>query len=554
MKKISLFLLLFIVYLFYLKNNSFAQHACNQSCSGASNITCNEQTGSLSYNPGSCASNLACYSGAGGRCRNPYCPDAPDCNCSNFSVSGNKVGMPNNQDIEPFRSQTVYLDFGLISQRETSSQPYSFTGIVRNTIHYLSVNNLSGSSIGYTLCYNSNTCHNNTPTPAPSNNRIYLCSNQINSYASLWWHYTPLTANSTNINGPTSVFVGDEVIFSADYQNYNASLTEPLMYVYNNTCLGTPLTKTSQGNSPGIHTFRWVPTEAGNYIVYTAANSSQATCIGYDNCVGNPPQYLCAGPNTYLNITVQNPQPWYKLKDASLNKIGDHNISVAQNVSKFTDGDPDDNTDRYVIIGNSDLLISSGNYNPGPSYNPINASINNFYSSNYSDFNYFYLDNFYQYLVSRKLITNISSLSDINTSGVYSINTDALNLTPQTTLPNYNFVLVVRNQNNDNYGDVNISINDFNSSKNSIAILAKDITTSNGVQYINGIFIASGIFSYQNSEGLKIFGNLVSKNTVTLQDRSDNTRPSLFVVFSPKMYLDLLPYLSIAKYDWQQIQ
>lgn len=552
MRKVFFIFLFLLSFLFYLKTNSFAQHACNQSCTSAANITCNPRTGSFSYNRGSCNTGLACYSGAGNRCRNPYCPNDTDCNCSNFSVSGNKVGMPNNQDIEPFRSQTVYFDFGLNNQRETSSQPYSFTGIVRDRIHYLSVNNLLGSNIGYTLCYDNNTCHNNTPTPAPSNNRIYLCSNNINNYASLWWHYTPLTANSTNINGPISIFIGDEVTFSADYEDYNASLTEPLMYAYKDSCLGTSLTKTSSGNNPGTHTFRWLPTETGNYIVYAAANSSQATCIGYQNCVGDPPQYLCDGPNTFLNVTVQNPLPWYKLKDASLNKVGHHNISVVKNIKKFTDSDPDDNTNHYVIINNSGPLISSGNYSPGPPYNPINTSINNWYSSNYSNFNHFYLDNFHQYLISRKLITKISSLSEITTSGVYSINTDTLNLSVQP--PNYNFILVVRNQNNDNYGDVNISINNFNSSEKSIVILAKNITVENNVQNIYGIFIATDNFSYNNADGLKIKGNLITKNPVVLQSRSDNARPSLFIVFSPKMYLDLLPYLSIATYDWQQTQ
>lgn len=553
MKKIFLlFFLPIIIFLFYLKIDSFAQHTCNQSCTGAANITCNVRTGSFSYNRGSCNSGLACYSGAGNRCRNPYCPNDTDCNCSNFSVSGYKVGMPNNQDTEPFKSQTVYFDLGLSTQQQTTNQPYSFSGIVRNRIHYLSVDNLLGSSIGYTLCYNNNNCHTSNPTPAPSNNRIYLCSNNINRSVSLWWHYTPLIANAKNIEGPTSVFVGDEVIFEADYENYNASLTEPLMYAYNNTCLGTSLTKTSSGNNPGTHTFRWVPTEIGNYVVYVAANSEQAICLGYNTCVENPPQYSCSGSNTFLNVNVVNPLPWYKVKDASLNKVGDHSVNVVQNISKFTDADTDDNTNRYVIIGNAGVLISGGNYNPGPPYNPIPASTNNWDVANYPNFNFVYSDSFFQYLNSRKVIKEISSISDIDSNGVYFIKTNSLTIDAQP--PNKNFVLIVRNNNNDDYGDINVSINNFNSSLNSIALIAKNINIADGVQNVNGIFVATNTFSYNNTDGLKIRGNLISRNAVSLKDRANNNRPSLFVVFYPKMYLDLLPYLSIANYDWQQTQ
>jgi hypothetical protein len=84
-------------------------------------------------------------------------------------------------------------------------------------------------------------------------------------------------------------------------------------------------------------------------------------------------------------------------------------------------------------------------------------------------------------------------------------------------------------------------------------ILAKKITFSSSVTTAAGIFIAQTI-EYQSTNGLKVLGNLISKTAVTLQSRSDNTRPSLFIVFKPQMYLELLPYLSISKYDWQQLQ
>lgn len=542
-----------IFFLFYLKIDSFAQHACNQACTGAANISCSVTTGSLSYNRGSCNTGLACYSGAGNRCRNPYCPNDTDCNCSNFSTTGYKVGMPDNQDIEPFRSQTVYFDLGLNGSRESSSQPYSFTNITRNRIHYLSVNNLPGSEIGYTLCYDNNTCHNTTPTPAPSNNRVYLCSNRVNSYISLYWHYTPLTANSFDIGGPTDVLIGDTAVYQANYTDAEGNLTDPLMYAYSNNCLGEPLNKTSSGSEPGIHTFEWQPTEPGNFVIYAAANSNEATCLGYSSCVDGPPRYLCTGPNTFINVTVRNPEPWYKLKDTSLNKIGDHTISVVENVKKFTDSDSDDNGLRYVIIGNNPgTLVSTGNYNPGPTYNSISSSNKNWYSAIYGNTNTSLFANFYQYLISRKLIIKINSLSEITKSGAYYLQSNNLDLISQP--PSFNFILIVRNADNTDYGDVNIGVDNFNNTETSIFILAKNITVTNGVQNINGIFATTNNFIYNNTNGLKIKGNLLSKNAVILQNRPDNSRPSLFIVFSSKMYLDLLPYLSISKYEWKQTQ
>jgi hypothetical protein len=159
------------------------------------------------------------------------------------------------------------------------------------------------------------------------------------------------------------------------------------------------------------------------------------------------------------------------------------------------------------------------------------------------------LDNFYQYIISRKSAKEINNLNEINADGIYIIKSDSLNLSN----PNFNFVLIIRNSTNTDLGNANITLNNFNGSNKSIMILAKKITFSSSVTTAAGIFIAQTI-EYQSTNGLKVLGNLISKTAVTLQSRSDNTRPSLFIAFKPKMYLDLLPYLSVSKYDWRQLQ
>jgi len=548
--------LFFLVFLFYFvfAFPALAQHACNQACTGAANITCNQTTGQLTYNQGSCNSGLACYSAAGNICRNPYCPTDTDCNCPNFTIQGYK--QPNQS---PFGQQTVYLDGG----NPTTNQPYSFSNVAANRIHQVSVSSPAGSSVGYTLCYNNNACHSNPPTSGSS---VYICTNTpgTTNYADLWWHYTPLIPNCKNIkannyNLPFTFLVGETITLTAEYENFNGPATSVGMVINpQGSCSFSTLNETKSGGN-GIYSFNWTPTEPGNYDVFCRAwNDGIAECRGL--CVDGAPRYQCPGSNgngatSYGTITVQNAGPWYKLKDASLNKIGDHNIIVPQNVNKFIDSDTDDTTARYTIINSTNydpgIILTTNSYNPGPSYNPIPDSIKKWYIASYDSINQPMIDNFYQYVISRKTAKEIDNLTEIYNDGNYIIKSNSLTLSTQP--PNYNFVLIVRNAVNNDLGDISININDFNSSNKSILILAKNISFSSSVTIASGIFIGQQI-AYQNTNGLKILGNLISKSAVTIQSRSDNTRPSLFVVFKPQMYLNLLPYLSVSKYDWRQLQ
>jgi hypothetical protein len=549
MKKLWFFFLFLIFILFPFP--IFAGHVCNQGCAGAANITCNETTGTLSYNQGSCNSGLACYSAAGNVCRNPYCPTDTDCNCPTFNIQGYK--QPNKP---PFSGQTISLDGG----SPTTAQPYFFTNVAANTIHRVSASSPPGSSVGYTLCYNNTNCRSNPPTSGSS---VYICTNNpgTTTYTDLWWHYTPLIPNCKNIkvnnsNLPYTVLAGDTITLTADYENLNGPVTSVGMVVnLQGSCSFSPLNVT-QSTGAGTYSFNWTPTNVGNYDVFCRAwNDAVAECRGM--CVDNPPRYQCPGSDgngatSYGSIMVQNPGPWYKLKDASLNKIGNHDIAVVQNVNSF---DSDDSNNRYTIINstNSDpgILLATNSYNPGPSYNPIPNSTKGWHIGSYGNISQPMPDNFYQYLKSRKQIEEITEISEINKNGIYFIKTNGLTISTQP--PNFNFVLIIRNSTNTDLGNANITLNNFNSSNKSIMILAKKITFSSSVTTTTEIFIAQTI-EYQSTNGLKVLGNLISKNAVTLQSRSDNTRPSLFIVFKPKMYLDLLPYLSVSKYDWQQLQ
>lgn len=542
---IFVFLFLTLITFFLFKEPALSDHTCYTSCG----------------TPSSCPSPLVCSSGL---CKNPSCLTQTDCTCDPYIIQGKKGknggSFPDSDP--PFSNQTVTVT----GQGNSSANPYSFgdgtTTLLGDQNYDVSVSAPSGSNVGYTLCYNKTDCHGTPPTSGAS---ITTDSNRADSqnyvsgnhYVDLYWHFTPQTANCKNLTGPTTVFVGDQVNYQADYENENASLTNALMYSYSSSCPGSSLSNVSGGPGPGIYSFSWTPSATGSYTVYCEADAASANCFGYQTCVGSPPNYSCTGPTTSATVTVSNPGPWYKLKNTSLYKNGNIDINVAQNINKFTDGDSDDDGTRYIIIGNSGTATAQNTFSPGPPYNPISASGNNWYNNTYS-FSQLFISNFSSYVRSRKQSVDIVALgtgSSLESSKVNFISgdqtiTDA-NLTDAPTA----FVLIVS-------GNVTVNNNLNSSSARQITIIATgQLTFSKTTQYANGIFIAPSIVidgetpPGSDTIGLKIKGNLISSSTSTSnRNRTDNSRPSLFVVLDPDQYLSLLPLLSVSKYDWQQTQ
>ncbi len=559
-KKILVFFATFF-FLFYIKNSVYGQqHQCNERC-----------------DPGSCVAGLKCI---GGRCRNERCTTQRDCGCEPYRIQGRKFIWQANtwQEIEPAISQNVTIQREDDQYNASSIEnPYFFQGPpptpgVAGSFRYrVSVTNPPGTSVAYTICYNNWQCYA-TITPTPGNS-VTTNTNDADSrnyvdgdhYVSIRWYFTPLIANCSDLRvrvnnqlGQTTILKGDQVTLLANFSSGNGTLNKIGLAIVPNNCSDPWLYDYQVDSSTGgeYQSGQFIFDQAGTYKVFCRAWSQEgAECRG--SCVNNPPQYKCAGSDgsgagTYTEITVENPDPWYKLKNASLNKIGDHKISVVQNVKKFSDNDPDDTLERYVIINNAGVLLAANSYNPGPYYNPINVSNINQYQGNYGFFNKSFLSAYYQYITSRKLVREISNITQITVDGLFLMKTNSLTL--NVNPPNYNFVLLIRKLDNSDYGDLTIDLNNFGNTGKSYAFIAKNIIINSGTQTINGIFISTNNFSYQNLEGLKINGNLISLNQVPLNNRSDNSRPSLFINFNPRIYLDLLPFLSISKYDWQQVQ
>src|SRR3989344_2308477 len=111
---------------------------------------------------------------------------------------GNNIGDVTNFDPS--------IDFvGSVVDRQTNVNPYMFSNVSAGS-HVVSVGVPAGWSVGYTLCYNATTCHNNAPTPGNS----VTVDVPAGGYSDLWWHYTaPLPPQPPDYSlsaNPPSIF------------------------------------------------------------------------------------------------------------------------------------------------------------------------------------------------------------------------------------------------------------------------------------------------------------------------------------------------------------
>jgi len=245
--------------------------------------------------------------------------------------------------------------------------------------------------------------------------------------------------------------------------------------------------------------------------------------------------------------------PWIKLKDTSFISANalDNNIPA---VPATYDGD--DTAQRYFIIHKEYLdLTKSGGVVIAPGTININgaqASEKNWRAGGYNYDSYSMTpDKFLNYIKARKQHEVINSLSQIDADGIYIWTTPSnINAKP-AFYGQYNVVLIVQ-------GAVNINVNLTPANNKSLAIVADQINFGNTTTLMEGIFIANEISTGDNiTQGLKIIGNLIHQSPTSLVNGRkwvNQNMPSIFIVFDPQKYIDLLPYLSTANYNWTQIQ
>lgn len=272
----------------------------------------------------------------------------------------------------------------------------------------------------------------------------------------------------------------------------------------------------------------------------------------YNSILPTPiPTVTPGGPTVTPTPTTPPAAGWFKLKDTSFNS----RLSARQNYipSNIQPYDSSDSTSTHnIFIGTAGLLMQNSQLEPGANALDANGkpiySQYNWYTDGYSYINDVDYAKYIDYIKGRKTITSISMLSEVST-GIYSITPDLDIVLDSTIFDSKKTVLVVE-------GDKNVVISsNFIPANGTVALVAKHIVIEPNVTEIKAILIGKTITTGDSVNALKIDGNVIDEESLTLgRSRSDGSRPSLFVVFNVQMYLDLLPYLSTSTYDWKQIQ
>ncbi len=111
----------------------------------------------------------------------------------------------------------------------------------------------------------------------------------------------PTGANCSNLQGPTSLTVGETGTYSANFFSVDGDLRgrigiNDFTIIADQTSAGTNLTVSGT----------WTPTQAGEYLVSCRSWRDGIAECRYADHVDGPPRYACEGPNNYMTVTVSD--------------------------------------------------------------------------------------------------------------------------------------------------------------------------------------------------------------------------------------------------------
>lgn len=301
---------------------------------------------------------------------------------------------------------------------------------------------------------------------------------------------------------------------------------------------------------------------------------AQASCTVYEVSVGcGEPGGLCNAPSPTPSPTPEPLKSWIKVQSTSFYS-NNFNVSGANNYyvprtpfTLRTDGTNLDSGAAYMQTGSTTNSIETGVARIDGSrfeterINPKGWVLTDSESRD----TLFSPERYLDYAKTRKDFVRITDLSAIANNRVNIIDpqaagqaNDTIIVSNATLLNKSPYVLIV---------DGNLTINtDFNvNATNSIAIVVTGILTIGGtVQNANALFFVNDLFLPSSGSpdgvngGLQIVGNLIVYNGLEQIDiertRTENERPTVFIVQQIPMYLQLLPYFSTANYEWRGIQ
>jgi len=304
-----------------------------------------------------------------------------------------------------------------------------------------------------------------------------------------------------------------------------------------NNCVLSDYPSSSQGKyeeeSNNLFTFQTIIQNNQNFYRICAGSSDLAGNIGMIEA----PVYLV------------NPGSFFKLKDASLDKKGSINLTPPLTILPF---DNQDNFERYLIIGEAGVVSVNGSIDiKFPPNNEFLLSNKNWRISSYNK-NVIFGRKFMDYAKSRKMTHNINSIAEIKKEMINIIETDEL-VVVDRDLNNFSpAVLIVRKITGEGFGKIvfRSQSGSKETDQEGIFFYADEIEFNEEITKATGIFFANRVTFNSSEKGFKIVGNLISNSEVNIQERRDDYRkPSFFLVFDAKQYLNLLPLISFSKYD-----
>lgn len=242
--------------------------------------------------------------------------------------------------------------------------------------------------------------------------------------------------------------------------------------------------------------------------------------------------------------------PWTKMKNSSYISRNSLTSMIALSPTAY---DADDTTQNYFIVGAGGVVAAPSIDIDISNTNPTAKTSDPEYKLIYTPSTYSMTPTAYlEYIRARKQVQTVGSIDAITSSGTYVINGDVTvnSDTAPFDLPN-NIVLVVT-------GTVTVDPSAGNTfaPTGSVAIIASTINFNPAVTQATGIFVAGSLDTGTTAnQGLKIVGNLVSQTAIANNRQWSTTdKPSVFIKFDQTLYIDLLPHLGVARYEWTQQQ
>lgn len=370
---------------------------------------------------------------------------------------------------------------------------------------------------------------------------LFLFSSNL--YADWIFDTTPPVMTTTLDCGGAIINSGDQcaennvdVTLNCDDSGIGQSGCKTINYGYDN--LGAcEETETAENPNlfpdPNFETSFSIPNDGETYTI----------CIESIDRAGNIAIGGTAGGANPIIVFVGS---WFKLKDASFNSGIGRSINLPLTPEAY---DVDDTTDKNLIIGSGGVVLSRSTY----TITDWQYSASNWNNDEYIYKNTFSPENYKDYVLSNREYNEITDLANIEKDQInyYVGDADSSNI----GVGNHPFILLVD-------GDITFDTNFNDDPENqSVALIATgNINIKEDITSIGAIIAADNIkISHPGDSNipLKITGNIISTNEVDTSAREridDRTKPSFFVVFSAKMYIDLIDYLSRATYDWKQLQ